>query len=61
MRESDAKDQDGYIDVGNTMLPLQPANFAHSDQGPGSVIKRVWTQLPEDAEELLKGRVRVMK
>ncbi len=43
------------------MLPLQPANFAHSDQGPGSVIKRVRTQLPEDAEELLKGRIRVMK
>lgn len=30
MRESNATANDGFIDVGNSMNPLQPANFAHS-------------------------------
>jgi hypothetical protein len=77
MRESDAKDQGGFIDTKNNMTLLQPANFAHSgnhlpflylkiglhpiDQGPSSVLKRIKTQLPDEAESLLNDRIRVLK
>ncbi|KAF2265187.1 hypothetical protein CC78DRAFT_600337 [Lojkania enalia] len=60
MRESSASDQAGVIDVGNGMLPLQPANYAHIDQGPGSAFNIIKTRLPQDAETLLQGRVRML-
>jgi len=39
---------------------LVPAMEAHIDQSPASVIKRVQLQLKDDAEYLLRGRVRII-
>jgi len=39
---------------------LPPARGVHVDQTPGSAIRRVTHHLPDDAEDLLKGRVQIL-
>ncbi|KAI2462873.1 hypothetical protein F4781DRAFT_162577 [Annulohypoxylon bovei var. microspora] len=39
---------------------LLPAQHAHVDQSPLAVLRRVQLQFPDEAETLLKGRVRVI-
>ncbi|KAJ5442008.1 hypothetical protein N7445_005015 [Penicillium cf. griseofulvum] len=41
--------------------PLLPATHPHVDQSPTGAIKRVQRHLGDEAEELLKGRVRIIK
>jgi len=48
------------IDLLDLSQPLKPANYAHIDQSPLASVNHVLRELPNDAEFLLKGRVRII-
>ncbi|KAM3071209.1 hypothetical protein ACMFMG_008800 [Clarireedia jacksonii] len=48
------------IDLLDRTSSLKPANYAHTDQSPLASINHVLRELPDDAEYLLSGRVRVI-
>ncbi|KIW66777.1 hypothetical protein PV04_06072 [Phialophora macrospora] len=48
------------VDLNDLTTWLRPALHLHVDQSPVAVIRRVLMQLPEDAEYLLQGRIRVI-
>lgn len=49
----------GNINLNDKTQYLRPAVEMHVDQSPAATLKRIQLQLPEDAEFLLKGRVRI--
>ncbi|CAD6453992.1 2fff91e4-6fe9-4a8e-a36c-e83118e1dc8e [Sclerotinia trifoliorum] len=53
--------KEGRIDMNNLTSLLHPARAVHVDQSPAAVLHRVELQLPNEAEFLLRGRVRVIK
>ncbi|KAF2791294.1 hypothetical protein K505DRAFT_249299 [Melanomma pulvis-pyrius CBS 109.77] len=48
------------IDFADPLSPLGPATQVHLDQSPASVVQRVFNYLPEQADHLVQGRVRLM-
>jgi len=52
--------QGKVIDFNDPTTPLGPSTQAHVDQSPTSVLERVHRLFPDRAEELLKGRVRLL-
>ena len=48
------------IDLNNPTDWLLPSLHAHVDQTPGAVLGRIRLQLPDEADFLLQGRVRVI-
>ncbi|KAF2437989.1 methyltransferase CmcJ [Karstenula rhodostoma CBS 690.94] len=48
------------IDINDGSHALLPVNYPHIDQSPASAILRVRQQFGEEADELLKGRVRIV-
>lgn len=49
-----------FVDANDRLQPLTPADHAHVDQAPVAAIGRVQHHLPDEAEDLLKGRVRII-
>jgi len=61
IRKHDTLKKEGQsIDLNNKLDHLLPAIHVHVDQSPTAVLKRVTLQLKDDAEFLLKGRIRVI-
>ncbi|KAI0892893.1 hypothetical protein F4806DRAFT_505357 [Annulohypoxylon nitens] len=60
MRQTEPVKEDNLMDLNNPMNWLLPAEQAHVDQSPLAVLRRVRLQFPDDAERLLKGRVRII-
>ncbi|RSM15099.1 hypothetical protein CDV31_005180 [Fusarium ambrosium] len=51
----------GEIDLNDPTDFRRPATHLHVDQSPASVLNRIKLQFPEKADQLLQGRVRVVK
>lgn len=49
------------INLKNLSDRLAPANTAHLDQEPSSALHMAYRMLPSEADELLRGRFRVIK
>lgn len=49
------------INFGDQSQPLLPSNYAHIDTCPISVIRRIQESFPDDAERILRQRVRAVK
>ncbi|KAF6229943.1 hypothetical protein HO133_004280 [Letharia lupina] len=49
------------IDFNNPVQPLGPATHAHIDQSPAAALRRVQLHLPDEADRLLQGRLRIIK
>jgi len=60
LRNSKPAEIGSIIDLNNPSDWLRPSIHAHVDQAPNAVLKRVLLQLPDEAETLLKGRIRVI-
>lgn len=62
IRESNTETKAGSkINFGDQSQPLLPSNYAHIDTCPISVIRRVQESFPDDAERILRQRVRAVK
>ncbi|KAH8822070.1 hypothetical protein F5884DRAFT_658980 [Xylogone sp. PMI_703] len=48
------------IDMNNPMELLKPARHVHIDQSPAAAVGRTQRHLPDRAEELLQGRLRIV-
>ncbi|KAJ9650774.1 hypothetical protein H2198_009929 [Neophaeococcomyces mojaviensis] len=48
------------IDANDKMQHLLPARHVHIDQTPSAALGRTLLHLPEDADQLLRGRVRIV-
>ncbi|KJZ76462.1 hypothetical protein HIM_04191 [Hirsutella minnesotensis 3608] len=48
------------INFSDQMTPLLPSNFAHIDTCPISVVQRIQSSFPEDADRILRQRVRAV-
>jgi len=48
------------IDLNSKVDPLRPARFPHVDQSIGGAISRAYYHLEQEAEQLLKGRYRII-
>jgi len=60
LRSSENVDPEDRLDLNDYTTFLKPAQEVHVDQSPLSALQRVQSQLSEDAEHLLKGRVRIL-
>lgn len=62
IRESNTETTAGSkINFGDQSQPLLPSNYAHIDTCPISVIRRIQESFPDDAERILRQRVRAVK
>lgn len=60
LRHSGSYPKGTEIDLNDPTDWLLPSIHAHIDQAPGAVLNRTLLQLPDEAEFLLQGRVRVI-
>jgi len=60
LRSSEDVGQVDQLDLNDYTTFLKPAQEVHVDQSPLSALQRVQSQLSDDAEQLLKGRVRIL-
>jgi len=51
---------DKVFDINDPTEYLRPAEMVHIDQSPSAVLQRIRLQLPDTADFLLRGRVRVI-
>lgn len=62
IRESNTETKAGSkINFGDQSQLLLPSNYAHIDTSPISVIRRIQESFPDDAERILRQRVRAVK
>lgn len=60
LRKNAPEIEGDVIDMNNLTTWLRPAMHVHIDQSPSAVLRRIQLQLPDEAEFLLQGRVRVI-
>lgn len=60
-RNDPSKEEGEMININDPLQHLLPITQVHIDTSPFSVAQRVRTQLPEEASELLKNRIRIIK
>jgi hypothetical protein len=60
LRSSEIPNSIGVIDLYDPTAWLLPANRVHIDQSPAAALHRVLLHFPEEAEQLLQGRVRIL-
>ncbi|ETS78888.1 hypothetical protein PFICI_08741 [Pestalotiopsis fici W106-1] len=60
LRDASAPRNRSRLDMNDLTTWLLPSQNVHIDQSAASVLKRVQLHLPDDAENLLQGRVRVI-
>ncbi|KAK0638517.1 methyltransferase CmcJ [Cercophora newfieldiana] len=60
LRSSEMSNSTGVIDLYDPTAWLLPANRVHIDQSPAAALHRVLLHFPEQAEQLLQGRVRIL-
>ncbi|MCJ1424315.1 hypothetical protein MMC29_002202 [Sticta canariensis] len=60
LRKNAPEVEGSVIDMNDLTTWLRPATHVHVDQSPAAALKRIQLQLPNEAERLLKGRVRII-
>ncbi|KAI1143250.1 hypothetical protein F5Y05DRAFT_408700 [Hypoxylon sp. FL0543] len=60
LRSSEPLKADTVVDFNNPMHRLLPSENVHVDQSATAVIKRIRLHFPDEAEALLRGRIRVI-
>ena len=60
LRNSAKPKEEGLFDMNDLTTWLRPSPNVHVDQSPRAVVHRILLHLPEKAEKLLQGRVRVI-
>lgn len=60
LRKNAPEVEGSIIDMNDLTTWLRPATHVHVDQSPAAALKRIKLQLPNEAERLLKGRVRII-
>lgn len=60
LRSSEVSNTTGFVDLYDPTAWLLPANRVHIDQSPSAALHRVLLHFPDDAEQLLQGRVRIL-
>jgi len=60
LRRNEPETWGEVIDLNDNATWLRPLSHAHNDQSASAVVGRIRSQLPQKAERLLKGRVRVV-
>ncbi|KAK0614480.1 hypothetical protein B0T14DRAFT_570415 [Immersiella caudata] len=60
LRSSEISHSSGVIDLYDPTAWLLPANRVHIDQSPAAALHRVLLHFPDEAEQLLQGRVRIL-
>jgi len=60
LRSANVPYNDTVIDLYDPTAWLRPANRVHVDQSPAAVLHRIMISFPDEAEKLLRGRVRIL-
>ncbi|KAI0538325.1 hypothetical protein GGR58DRAFT_501320 [Xylaria digitata] len=61
IRSSENKtENEEKINYSNLLSPLLPFNYAHTDMAPIAVIRRIQNDYPEQAERMLRQRIRAV-
>ncbi|MCJ1467360.1 hypothetical protein MMC07_005984 [Pseudocyphellaria aurata] len=60
LRKNAPEVEGSIIDMNDLTTWLRPATHVHVDQSPAAALKRIQLQLPNEADRLLQGRVRII-